>query len=58
MSTKRFSDGEVHQYFSPYDSPYDAFIAYMNALTDLERQCAADTVRGQWAAEGEMAVAI
>jgi alpha-amylase len=56
MSTKRFSDGEVHQYFSPYDSPYDAFIAYMNALTDLERQCPATGPRR--AADGEMAVAV
>jgi alpha-amylase len=57
MSTKRFSDGEVHQYFSPYDSPYDAFIAYMNALTDLERRCPVG--RGlPRAADGEMAVAV
>jgi alpha-amylase len=41
MSTKRLSDGDVHQYFSPFDSPYDAFIAYMNVLTDLERRCEA-----------------
>ena len=36
MSTKWFSDGDVHAYFSPYESPYEAFINYMNALTDLE----------------------
>lgn len=36
MCTKYFSDGDVHKYFSPYDSPYDAFIHYMNALTDLK----------------------
>jgi alpha-amylase len=58
MSTKRFSDGEVHQYFSPYDSPYDAFIAYMNALTDLERQCPAIGAGPRRVAEGEMAVAV
>ncbi len=57
MSTKRFSDGEVHQYFSPYDSPYDGFIAYMNALTDLERRCAAETSRIRWPGGSEMAVA-
>lgn len=34
MSTKWFSDGDVHSYFNPYDSPYDAFINYMNVLTD------------------------
>jgi alpha-amylase len=36
MSTKWFGDGEVHAYFSPYESPYEAFINYMNALDDLE----------------------
>ncbi len=36
MSTKHFGDGEVHQYFSPYSSPYDAYINYMNVLTDFE----------------------
>lgn len=35
MCTKWFADGDVHAYFSPYESPYDAYIAYMNALTDL-----------------------
>lgn len=35
MSTKKGSDGEVHSYFSPYPSPYEAFINYMNVLTDL-----------------------
>ncbi|MDB4987783.1 MAG: Alpha-amylase [Myxococcaceae bacterium] len=36
MCTKWFSDGDVHAYFSPYESPYEAFINYMNAVTDLE----------------------
>ncbi len=36
MCTKFFSDGAVHSYFNPYDSPYDAFINYMNVLTDFE----------------------
>lgn len=36
MCTKWFSDGDVHKYFNPYESPYDAFISYMNALADLE----------------------
>jgi alpha-amylase len=35
MSTKWFSDGDVHSYFNPYQSPYDAFINYMNVLTDF-----------------------
>ncbi len=36
MSTKFFSDGEVHSYFNPFDTPYDAFINYMNILSDFE----------------------
>jgi alpha-amylase len=36
MCTKFWEDGDVHKYFSPYDSPYDAFINFMNALTDFE----------------------
>lgn len=36
MCTKWFADGDVHKYFNPYETPYDAFISYMNALTDLE----------------------
>ncbi len=36
MCTKFFSDGAVHSYFNPYDSPYDAFINYMNVLSDFE----------------------
>jgi alpha-amylase len=35
MSTKRLDDGEVHQYFSPYESPYDAYINFMNVLDNL-----------------------
>jgi alpha-amylase len=35
MCTKWFADGDVHAYFNPYESPYEAFIAYMNALKDL-----------------------
>lgn len=36
MSTKFFSDGEVHSYFNPYTTPYEAFINYMNVLSDFE----------------------
>ncbi len=36
MCTKFWSDGDVHKYFSPYDSPYDAYIYYMNVLADFE----------------------
>jgi alpha-amylase len=35
MCTKWFSDGDVHQYFNPYGSPYDAFLNYMNVLSDF-----------------------
>jgi alpha-amylase len=35
MCTKWFSDGDVHAYFSPYDSPYKAFMYFMNAYRDL-----------------------
>lgn len=35
MSTKWFADGDVHAYFSPYESPYEAFINYRNALKNL-----------------------
>ncbi len=35
MCTKWFTDGDVHAYFSPYNSPYDAFIYFMNAVRDL-----------------------
>lgn len=35
MCTKYFNDGDVHAYFSPYDSPYDAFLFYMNAMRDM-----------------------
>jgi len=35
MCTKWFNDGDVHAYFSPYSSPYDAFLYFMNAVRDL-----------------------
>lgn len=36
MSTKGGTDGLVHSYFSPYPSPYDAYIYFMNVLADLQ----------------------
>ncbi|MFN4084153.1 MAG: glycoside hydrolase family 57 protein [Bacteroidia bacterium] len=36
MTTKFWADGDVHKYFSPYDSPYDAYVYYMNSLADLK----------------------
>lgn len=35
MCTKWFADGDVHKYFNPYESPYEAYIAFMNVLHDL-----------------------
>jgi len=35
MCTKWFSDGDVHKYFNPYETPHQAFITYMNVLNDL-----------------------
>jgi alpha-amylase len=36
MCTKWFNDGDIHAYFSPYENPYDAFVAFMNAWHDLK----------------------
>ena len=35
MCTKFFTGGDMHKYFNPYNSPYEAFINYMNALSDF-----------------------
>lgn len=40
MCTKWFSDGDVHAYFSPYESPYEAYIAFMNSYHDLKYRLA------------------
>ncbi len=40
MCTKYFSDGDVHKYFNPYDSPYDSYINFMNVLGHLDGRCA------------------
>jgi alpha-amylase len=45
MCTKWWSDGDVHKYFSPYESPYEAFIAYMNVLHDLRVRARTGPVR-------------
>ena len=36
MCTKFWNDGDVHKYFSPFDSPYDAYMHFMNVFSDLE----------------------
>jgi alpha-amylase len=38
MSTKDNADGGVHDYFRPYESPYDAYINFMNVLDNLRAQ--------------------
>lgn len=45
MCTKFFSDGDIHTYFSPYESPYEAFINYMNALSDFTLRLREDEKR-------------
>lgn len=35
MCTKWFNDGDVHKYFNPYESPYEAFITFINILNDM-----------------------
>jgi alpha-amylase len=35
MCTKYYADADVHQYFSPYESPYDSYINFMNVLDNL-----------------------
>ena len=41
MCTKYFADGDVHKYFNPYESPYDAYINYMNILDNVRARSAA-----------------
>ncbi|MBT9146653.1 MAG: hypothetical protein DDT32_00389 [Syntrophomonadaceae bacterium] len=38
MCTKYFQDGDVHKYFSPYSSPEDAYVYFINVLADLEKR--------------------
>ncbi len=41
MCTKFWADGDVHKYFSPYDSPYDSYINFMNVLDNVRTRIAA-----------------
>lgn len=45
MCTKWFSDGDVHKYFNPYETPYDAFITFMNVLNDIQLRLSHDTAQ-------------
>jgi alpha-amylase len=56
MCTKWFTDGDVHKYFSPYDTPYDAFVAWMNVVQDLEQRVRLEaTVSGAPVGSGDLA---
>ncbi len=62
MCTKWFADGDVHKYFSPYESPYDAFVAFMNVTQDLEQRLtvprlAPPPAEPDWVAAAGMATA-
>ena len=35
MSTKYFAQGETRKHVNPYESPYDAYINFMNVLDNL-----------------------
>jgi alpha-amylase len=35
MCTKYWADGAVHKYFSPYESPYDSYINFMNVMDNI-----------------------
>lgn len=35
MCTKYFNDGDIHAYFSPYETPYEAYINFMNSYHDV-----------------------
>ena len=36
MCTKYWADGDVHKYFSPFNTPIQAFSSYMNVLADFK----------------------
>lgn len=48
LCTKWFEDGDVHKYFNPFNSPYEAFINYMNVLSDfklrLDKYCQEEVI--------------
>lgn len=44
MCTKWFSDGDIHAYFSPYETPYEAYMNFMNAWRDLKFRLTAKDV--------------
>ncbi|MGH7193644.1 MAG: glycoside hydrolase family 57 protein, partial [Candidatus Saccharimonadales bacterium] len=40
MCTKWFNDGDIHAYFSPYETPYEAYMNFMNAYRDIQSRLA------------------
>ncbi len=36
MCTKYFNDGDIHAYFSPYETPYEGYINFMNVFRDVQ----------------------
>lgn len=60
MCTKMFSDGAIHQYFTPYDTPYEAFINYMNVLSDfiVRVDCESESTEGDRSVQKEAVAAV
>ena len=56
ICTKWFSDGDVHRYFSPYESPYEAYINYMNILDDFSRSVKYEKERKHEGSKGTLPV--
>lgn len=56
MCTKWWNDGDIHAYFNPYESPYNAYIAFRNALTDLSLRVAEAPKRGSIIVRKETAI--
>jgi alpha-amylase len=48
MCTKYWNDGDVHKYFSPYESPHEAYIAFMNVLHDVRLRLEEAKKRGSY----------
>ncbi|MCS7034914.1 MAG: glycoside hydrolase family 57 protein [Phycisphaerae bacterium] len=44
MCTKYWADGDVHKYFSPYESPYDSYINFMNVLDNIVTRLRGDSL--------------
>lgn len=58
MSTKGSADGKVHSYFSHYDTPYEAFINYMNVLKDLRMKATKQMEQAKLRASSDMEPAL